>query len=111
MGQVVQPPIGRAVVVLSSILWFLGGLAASAALIVVIPPLDLGLLLALLVATITLRFQNGRFDPRATSMLLGAAAFSMYALIWALTLGSSNVSSNTGSGLGRRVQGVHAIPW
>ena len=93
MPQVAEPEIGRAGSIMRAVLWFLIGLASSAALIVVIPPLIVGLLLVFVVTTMTIRIRTGRFQPRATAMLLGVTALSIYVLIWALTLASSNVSS------------------
>jgi len=88
----------RTVWVLRLVVWFLGGVVASAALIVVIPPLDLVLLLGVSTAAIATRLRDGEFGPRSTGMLLGLTAFSLYAVIWALTLGSPGVSSSTATG-------------
>jgi uncharacterized membrane protein YccC len=89
MIEGIQQQSVRTVLALRMIAWFLGGLFASAALVVVIPPLDLLLLLGLLVATVALRVREGRFSPPVTSMLVGVTAFSIYVLIWALAIGSS----------------------
>lgn len=100
MDHVAQQRADRPVLLFCLIAWFLGGLVASAVLVVVIPPLDLLLLLTLVVANMTIRVRKGRFSPSLAGMVLGVLAFSIYTLVWALTLGSSNGSSSTGSGLG-----------
>ena len=89
MNEGIQQHSVRTVLALRMVAWFLGGLFASAALVVVIPPLDLLLLLGLLVATVALRVKEGQFRTPLASMLVGVVAFLIYALIVVLTVGSS----------------------
>jgi uncharacterized YccA/Bax inhibitor family protein len=100
MNHAAQQQVDRPVLFVRLIGWFLGGLVASAVLVVVIPPLDLLLLIALIVTTIVIRVRDRRFSIPFTGMLLGVLAFSIYALVWALILGSSGTSASTGSGFG-----------
>jgi hypothetical protein len=60
--------------------WFFGGIAASAILIVVIPPLDLVLLFVLLVIALVRRAVYRVRDPYLVATLLGVVAVSLYTL-------------------------------
>jgi hypothetical protein len=86
MSQTAQQPMDRTVFTLRVVAWFLVGLLASAALVVVIPPLDAVLLLSLVVVTVWFRLREGHFGPRLAATLFGAIAFSTYTLIWVLFL-------------------------
>jgi hypothetical protein len=67
--------------------WFVGGLGVSALLIVVIPPLDLLLLVGLLIATVVRCALHRERNAYLVAMLIGVVPFSLYALVWALTVG------------------------
>jgi hypothetical protein len=88
MGQLAQQQIGGPVLALRVVAWFLIGLVSSAVLVVVIPPLDALLLVALIVTTVWFRQREGRFTPRLTATLAGVIAFSTYTLTWVLRVGA-----------------------
>ena len=88
MSQIARQQVERPVWILYGVTGFLVGLVASTALVVVIPPLDAVLLIALLVAAGLVRVRTGRFTAGLTATLLGVLTFSVYALIWVLALGT-----------------------
>jgi hypothetical protein len=88
MSQAAQQPMDRMVFTLRVVAWFLVGLVSSAALVVVIPPLDAVLLLSLVVTTVWFRLHEGYFGQRLLATLFGVVAFSSYTLIWVLLPGT-----------------------
>jgi len=88
MGQFAQRQIVGPALALQVLAWFLIGLVSSAALVVVIPPLDALLLVALILTTVWFRQREGGFTPRLVPTLAGVIAFSTYTLIWVLLLGT-----------------------